>query len=307
MDRSPPPFFRQGPSATVRLLLFAALAIALLVTDARTGLLIALRQGLGTLLYPVQRALLVPRDSVGALMEHFGDIGQLRQENAELRRLETENARQLLLAEQLAQENRQLREIVQARERATTRTVVAEVLFESRDPFAQRWVIDKGLQHGLVAGQPVVDAQGVIGQVTRVFALSAEVTRITDTTLSVPVQSRRTGLRSVASGSDTPGRLSLRFISAHADLNEGDEIVTSGLDSLYPAGLPVGTVREVRREAGSQFARIELQPAAEVDAARWVLILLAEPLVMPALPATDAPPAKSRKPAARGPKSEVRP
>lgn len=307
MDRSPPPFFRQGPSATVRLLLFAALALALLITDARTGLLIALRQGLGTLLYPIQRALLVPRDTAGALFEHFGEIGQLRQENTELRRLETENARQLLLAEQLAQENRQLREIVQARDRAITRTVVAEVLFESRDPYAQRWVIDKGLQHGLVAGQPVVDSQGVIGQITRVFALSAEVTRITDTTLSVPVQSRRTGLRSMASGSDTPGRLSLRFVSAHADLAPGDDIVTSGLDSLYPAGLAVGTVREVVREAGSQFARIELQPAAQVDAARWVLILLAEPLVTPAPPASDPAPGKSRRAAVRNQKPEGRP
>lgn len=307
MDRSPPPFFRQGPSATVRLLLFAALAIALLIADARTGLLIALRQGLGTLLYPVQRALLVPRDSARALHAHFGEIGQLRQENIELRRIETANARQLLLAEQLAQENRQLREIVQARERATTRTVVAEVLFESRDPYAQRWVIDKGLQHGLVAGQPVVDAHGVIGQVTRVFALSAEVTRVTDSTLSVPVQSRRTGLRSMASGAETPGRLSLRFVSAHADLTEGDEIVTSGLDSLYPAGLAVGTVRDVLREAGSQFARIELQPAAQVDAARWVLILLAEPLVMPATPAADPGPGKARRATARNAKPEARP
>lgn len=307
MDRSPPPFFRQGPSATVRLLLFAAIAIALLVTDARTGLLIGLRQGLGTLLYPVQRVLLVPRDLAAALFEQVGRVNQLRQDNAELRRLEAGNARQLLLTEQLAQENRQLREIVQARERASTRTVVAEVLFESRDPYAQRWVIDKGLQHGLAAGQPVVDARGVIGQVTRVFALSAEVTRITDTTLRIPVQARRTGLRSIASGSETPGQLSLRFVSAHADLIEGDEIVTSGLDSLYPAGLAVGTIREVQREAGSQFARIALQPAAQVDVARWVLILLAEPLVLPTHPPTEPATARSRRGAGRNPQPEARP
>ena len=307
MDRSPPPFFRQGPSATVRLLLFAALAIALLITDARTGLLISLRQGLGTLLYPVQRALLVPRDTARAVLAHVDETEQLRKDNTELRRLETENARQLLLAEQLAQENRQLREIVQARERSTTRTVVAEVLFESRDPFARRWVIDKGLQHGLVAGQPVVDSRGVIGQVTRVFALSSEITRITDTNLSVPVQARRTGLRSMASGSETPGRLSLRFVSAHADLIEGDEIITSGLDSLYPAGLAVGTIRRIGRETGSQFARIELEPAAQVDAARWVLILLAEPLVMPAPAGAETPSAKSRRASARQAKPQVQP
>ena len=213
MDRSPPPFFRQGPSATVRLVLFAAMAVALLIADARSGLLIALRQGVGTLLYPVQRALLVPRDAVNDVVERLGQIDRLRQDNNELRRLETENARQLLLFEQLAQENRQLRELVDARERATTRTVVAEVLFEQRDPYSQRWLIDKGLQHGLVAGQPVVDALGVVGQVTRVFALSAEITRVTDPNLTVPVQARRTGFRSVASGADPPGPLALLPVS----------------------------------------------------------------------------------------------
>lgn len=306
MDRSPPPFFRQGPSATLRLFLAASLAVALLIVDARTGALIALRQGLGTLLYPVQRMLLVPRDALGALTGRLGDAEQLRRENTELRRLEVENSRQLLLAEQLANENRQLRELVQARERATTRTVVAEVLFESRDPHAQRWVIDKGLQHGLLAGQPVVDAHGVVGQVTRVFALSAEITRITDPNLSVPVQSQRTGLRSVASGADLPGLLSLRFVSAHADLAEGDAIVTSGLDSLYPPGLPVGVVQKIARDSSSQFARIDIQPSAKVDAARWVLILLAEPLVAPTPPPAE-PAGRSRRTAQRPPKAEARP
>lgn len=305
MDRSPPPFFRQGPSATVRLLLFASLAIALLITDARTGALIALRQGIATLLYPVQRMLLVPRDAFGSLSERLGEMEQLRRENTELKRLEVENSRQLLLAEQLAQENRQLREVVQARQRAATRAVVAEVLFESRDPNVQRWVIDKGLQQGLLAGQPVVDAHGVLGQVTRVFALSAEITRITDTNLSVPVQSRRTGLRSVASGAGTPGLLSLRYVSPHADLVEGDEIVTSGLDSLYPAGLPVGSIQRITREAGSAFAQVELKPSGQVEAARWVLVLLAEPQVVP-MPPDPEPASRGRRSAQKPQKSEAR-
>jgi rod shape-determining protein MreC len=304
MDRSPPPFFRQGPSATVRLVLFAALALGLIIADARSGLLIALRQGVGTLLYPVQRALLVPRDTLASIFDQIGQTDRLRQENTELRRLETANARQLLLFEQVAQENRQLRELVDARERASTRTVVAEVLFEQRDPHAQRWLIGKGMQHGLAAGQPVVDAHGVVGQVTRVFALSAEITRLTDPNLTVPVQIRRTGFRSVASGAETPGRLALRYVSVHADLQEGDEIVTSGLDSLYPAGLPVGQVSRVMREANAQFAQIEITPSARVDAAQWVLVLLAEPLPAPA-PAD--PPPRTRRGNARSDTTGKRP
>jgi rod shape-determining protein MreC len=304
MDRSPPPFFRQGPSATVRLVLFAALAIGLIIADARSGLLIALRQGVGTLLYPVQRTLLVPRDALSSLSDQVGQTERLRQENTELRRLEAQNARQLLLFEQLAQENRQLRELVDARERATSRTVVAEVLFEQKDPHAQRWLIGKGMQHGLAAGQPVVDAHGVVGQVTRVFGLSAEITRVTDPNLTVPVQVRRSGLRSVASGADIPGRLALRYVSVHADLREGDEIVTSGLDSLYPAGLPIGQISRITRGANAQFAQIEVTPAAQVDAAQWVLVLLAEPLPAPAPP---EPAPRARRGGARAEPSEKRP
>jgi rod shape-determining protein MreC len=289
MDRSPPPFFKQGPSANVRLALFAILALALLVFDARTQSLAALRQGIGTVLYPLQRALLVPRDTLSAGFDYVGDINRLRTENAELRRLEAANARQLLEVEHLAQENHQLRELMGARDRAPVRSQVAEVLYDTRDPFARRIVLDKGLQQGIVNGQPVIDSTGVVGQVTRVFPLSSELTLLTDRHIAIPVQVQRNGLRAIASGSGQGGRMELRYLSVNADLKEGDLVVTSGLDSVYPPGLPVGKVLSVDRRGAGNFARILVEPVARVDNGRVMLVLMTDTSGLPPPPPAELP------------------
>ncbi len=289
MDRSPPPFFKQGPSSNARLAFFALLGIALLVVDSRTGLLNAMRQGIGTVLYPLQRTLLVPRDAVSISTDYLTEIHRLRAENAELRRVEIANARQLLQVEQLAHENRQLRELMGARDRTAVRSVVAEVLYDTRDPFSRKLVLDKGLQHGVGIGQPVVDAQGVVGQVTRVFPLSAELTLVTDRNMTIPVQVQRNGLRAIASGGPEPGRMELRYMSVNADLKEGDVVATSGLDSLYPAGLPVGRIVTVDRGRTGNFARVIVEPLAGVDRSRLLLVLLVDRTGVPPPP----PPAEA--------------
>jgi rod shape-determining protein MreC len=284
MDHSPPPFFKQGPSANARLVFFALLGVCLLVIDSRTGLMQAMRQGIGTVLYPLQRTLLVPRDALSLGTDYLSEVNRLRSENAELRRVEIANARQLLQVEQLAHENRQLRELTGARDRAAVRSVVAEVLYDTRDPFSRKLVLDKGLQHGLAAGQPVVDAAGVIGQITRIFPLSAELTLITDRNLTVPVQVQRNGLRAIAFGGPEPGRMELRYMSVNADVKEGDLMVTSGLDSLYPAGLPVGRIVTVDRSRTGNFARVLVEPVAGVDRSRLLLVLLVDRTGQPSLP-----------------------
>jgi len=284
MDRSPPPFFKQGPSANARLVFFALLGVCLLVIDARTGLLQAMRQGIGTVLYPLQRTLLVPRDALSLGTDYLSEVARLRAENAELKRVEIVNARQLLQVEQLAQENRQLRELTAARDRTAVRSVVAEVLYDTRDPFSRKLVLDKGLQHGLAAGQPVIDATGVVGQITRIFPLSAELTLITDRNLTVPVQVQRNGLRAIAFGGPEPGRMELRYMSVNADVREGDLVATSGLDSLYPAGLPVGRIVTVERGRTGNFARVLVEPVAGVDHSRMVLVLLVDRTGQPPRP-----------------------
>ncbi|MBX3589687.1 MAG: rod shape-determining protein MreC [Burkholderiaceae bacterium] len=293
MDRSPPPFFKQGPSANARLLFFSLFAIALLVVDSRLEVLGRLREGIATVLYPVQRTLLVPRDVLDLGAEYLADVNRLRAENAELRRLETANANALLQTEQLVAENQQLRQLLAMRERTAIRSTVAEVLYDARDAFSRKLVLDKGQQNGVIAGQPVIDASGIVGQVTRAYPLSSEVTLVTDRRSTIPVEIRRTGERSVAFGGSPDGTIELRYLRTNADVREGDVLVTSGLDGLFPPGLPVGTVRAV--ETGSSaFVRVLVEPAAHAERTKLLLILLAEPQAQPALP-PDEPAADSRR------------
>ena len=286
MDHSPPPFFKQGPSANARLLFFSVLAIALLVVDSRLALLGRLREGIATVLYPVQRTLLVPRDTINLGVEYLADVNRLRAENAELRRLEAANANALLQTEQLAAENQQLRQLLGMRERTAMRSTVAEVLYDTRDAFSRKLVLDKGQQHGVLAGQPVIDASGVVGQITRVYPLSSEVTLVTDRNATLPVEIRRTGERSVAFGGAAAGSIELRYLRTNADVREGDVVVTSGLDGLFPPGLPVGTVGQVQT-GSSAFAQVRIEPAAHVERTRLLLVLLAEPPAQP-LPPPEA-------------------
>jgi len=299
MDRSPPPFFNQGPSAHARLAFFALLAIVLLVVDSRVGALEALRQGIATMLYPVQRALLVPREAISLATDHVSEVSRLRTENAELRRIETSNARALLQAEQLAAENQQLRELLGARDRVAIRSVVAEVLYETRDPYSRKLVLDRGLQHGVLAGQPVIDAHGVVGQITRVMPLSSEVTLVTDRGAALPVSVARTGVRTVAFGGSGSGKLELRFMSVSSDLRAGDELVTSGLDGVFPPGIPVGTVIAIERSAsGGSSSRVVVQPAARLAHNRMLLVMLIDRSALP--PPPQEPAAEPRRRKGRG-------
>ncbi len=286
MNSSPPPFFKQGPSANARLLFFSLFAITLLIVDSRFDVLSRLRQGIATVLYPVQRTLLVPRDLLDLGTEYAAEVTRLRTENAELRRLEAANANALLQTEQLATENQQLRRLLAMRERTALRSTVAEVLYDARDAFSRKLVLDKGAQHGVIAGQPVIDASGVVGQITRVYPLSSEVTLVTDRESTIPVELRRTGERSVAYGGSVDGSIELRYLRTNADVREGDLLVTSGLDGIFPAGLPVGVVHSV--EIGSSaFVRVRVDPAAKAERSRLLLILLVEPPGMPAVAAPD--------------------
>lgn len=291
MDRSPPPFFKQGPSANARLLFFGLLSIGLLIADARFEALSGLRQGIGNVLYPIQRALLVPRDVIDLSGSYFTEVNQLRQENAELKRIEALNAKALLQIEQLANENRRLRDLANARERASVRSVLAEVLYETRDPFTRKLVLDKGVQQQVAAGQPVIDAKGLVGQVSRVFQFSSEMTLITDRNMTVPVVLQRTGMRSVAFGGAAPGRLELRYLASSADLREGDLLTTSGLDPLYPPGLPVGRIERIERGGDNDFVKVLIAPSAEIQNNQLLVVLQVDTSAIP-----PAPPAESIDP-----------
>lgn len=285
MDHGPPPLFNQGVSARARLAFFSFLAIALIIVDARVQALDTLRAGVGVVLYPVQRLLLMPRDAASAVGDYVTTMVELVGENEQLRREAVEQALRVQQAAALQAENEQLRRLLGARESAASPTLLARVLYESRDSFSRKLVLDRGQQAGVRPGQPVIDERGVVGQITRVFPHTSELTLLTDRDQSIAVQLLRNGLRGVVFG-DGRG-LELRFMAVNVDVQEGDQAVTSGIDGLYPAGLAVGTVTAIQRADKERFARIELKPAAGISERVHLLVLAIDPQSQPQRPAED--------------------
>ncbi|CAG4906621.1 rod shape-determining protein MreC [Paraburkholderia gardini] len=273
MEYSPPPLFRQGPSALARLIFFVVLALALLISDARFRTLEIVRGVLGAGLYPLQRAALVPRDLFMGAADLAVSSTTLRSENDRLRAKNLQLSQQANLAAELGAENSHLRALLELSQRSTTQSTPAEIQYDTRDPFTQKVVIGRGSQQGVKDGSPVVNEDGVIGQVTRVFPLQSEVTLLTDKDQAVPVQIVRTGLRSVIYGTPKGDSLDLRFVPISADVLAGDELVTSGLDGVYPPGLPVAKVVRVDKQADTAFARVVCVPVAQVRGARQLLVL----------------------------------
>ena len=175
------------------------------------------------------------------------------------------------------------------RRRFPESTTAAEVLYTGRDPFTRKIIVDKGAQQRIKAGRPVIDSIGVIGQVTRVYPWLSEITLITDKAQAVPVQNLRNGLRAVLGGTGEDGQLELKFIPLNADFQNGDELVTSGIDGVYPPGLPIAVVTRVERDAAYLFARIACKPAASVENHAQVLILDRQ-IEMPERPAEEVKP-----------------
>jgi rod shape-determining protein MreC len=273
MEYSPPPLFKQGPSALARLIFFVVLSLALLVSDARFKTLEVVRGVLGAGLYPLQRAALVPRDFFMGAADLAVTSSTLRTENTQLHKRNLQLSQQANEAASLAAENTHLRALLQLSQRIGAPTTPAEIQYDTRDPFTQKVVIGGGSQQGIQNGSPVLSEDGVIGQITRVFPMQSEVTLVTDKDQAVPVEVVRTGLRSVIYGTAKGDLLDLRFVPISADVQAGDELVTSGLDGVYPQGLPVAKVLRVDKQADTAFARVVCLPLAAVRGARQVLVL----------------------------------
>lgn len=267
-----PPFFKRGPAPLVRLVFFLALSLILLVLDVRFHTLEWARQGFSLLMYPLQRLAYAPIEGVGQSSHYLTSLVSLEQENLQLRTQQLGTATRLQRQEHLELENQRLRALLDMKQSQPVSSQIGEILYAARDPFARRVILDKGLQQDVQAGQIVIDEQGVIGQITRVFPMLSEVTLITDKNQAVPIQIVRNGLRAVLFGAGG-GALELRFLAANADIQEGDIVVTSGLDGVYLAGLPVARVKQIDRGTTYAFARIHCEPIAGVERHGQVLIL----------------------------------
>jgi len=284
LDRTPPPFFRQGPSALTRLTFFVVLAAFLMVADARYQVVRPLRSVIATALYPLQWLAMRPVVWVQAGSGYFGSLRSAQTEASSAQQklaLLTQRAGQV---EQLTIENTRLRELLGLRLRLGTSSQAAQVLYDAADPYTRRVIIDQGQIQGIALGSPVLDESGVLGQVTRVYPLISEVTLVTDRDQAIPVLNTRTGVRGLAFGDPNSrgGGLELRFMAANADVQTGDLLSTSGVDGVYPAGLPVARVDKVERRVDSAFARISCRALAQVSGVEHVLVLAPLLLAVPA-------------------------
>lgn len=277
MQYSPPPLFKQGASARVKVVFFALFAIVLLVVDSHLRSLGLIRQVVGTALYPLQMVALMPRDATYRVGDYFSSLAALESEVKNLRLRQIQNAQAAQQSHQLMAENTQLRKLLAASERLSVQSVLAEILYDARDAFSRKIVMNRGAQHGVAAGQPVIDDAGVVGQVTRVFPFTSEITLLTDRDQAIPVMVVRNGLRSVAYGRGQSGLLDLRFIATNADIRKDDLLTTSGIDGIYPAGLSVARVVQVENKSNDVFDRVTCQPLAGIDRNKQFLILLASP------------------------------
>lgn len=274
MEHQPPQFFNRGPSLLARLSFFVIISIALMVTDAHFKYLGALRQSLSVIIFPLQRLANSPVELFDRVSGFFVTQALLQSENLTLKQQQLVNASQLQRFQALQAENNQLGKLVNAQQQPYgEKSVVADILYGSHDPFVRKIVVDKGTSHNILAGDAVLDDIGVIGQVTRAYPFSSEITLLTDKNQSVPVQILRTGQRVIVVGFGQEGLLDLPFMPTNGDIQNGDILVTSGIDGTYPAGLPVAAVTKIERNAAYSFAKITCTPSGGVDRHKQVLIL----------------------------------
>jgi len=245
-----------------------------MVLDVRFGMAQPLRATLSVALYPVQWLAMRPQVLAEHSAEYFEALDVAQASEREARQQLLVQARRSGEVEQLALENKQLRELLNLHQRLETKGVAAEVLYDAADPYTRKLIINKGMTHGLKTSSPVMDEHGVLGQVTHVLPLVSEVTLVTDREHSIPVLNTRTGARGVAYGeSGGAPLLELRFMATNADIEVGDVLSTSGVDGIYPPGVSVAKVVKVERRAETAFARILCEPLGRVQGARHVMVL----------------------------------
>ncbi|MDH0748381.1 rod shape-determining protein MreC [Pseudomonas sp. GD03842] len=270
------PLFSKGPSLGVRLLVLVVLSVAFMVVDARFTLLKPVRSQMSLVLMQSYWIADLPERLYQGVASQFGSRTELAAENEKLK---TEN---LLLQGRLqklaalTEQNVRLRELLNSSALVNEKVEVAELIGMDPNPFTHRIIINKGERDGVVLGQPVLDARGLMGQVVELMPYTSRVLLLTDSTHSIPVQVNRNGLRAIASGTGNPERLELRHVADTADIKEGDLLVSSGLGQRFPAGYPVATVKEVIHDSGQPFAIVRAVPTAALNRSRYLLLVFSD-------------------------------
>lgn len=257
----------------MRIVAFILASLIMMTVDHRHGHLEKVRSALSVFVYPLQYTANLPVTVTNWVSEVFVTRTTLMEENARLRNEQLVLSSKVQKVEILKAENERLREMLQSSEKLDERVLIAELLAVDLQPFRHQIVINKGQREGVYDGQPIVDANGVIGQVVHVGPFSSTVLLLTDPSHAIPIQINRNGLRSIAVGTGQSHILQLEHLPNNVDIKEGDLVVSSGLGSRFPPGYPVGVVYNISRIPGEPFAKVSIIPSAQLEKSREVLLV----------------------------------
>jgi rod shape-determining protein MreC len=267
-----PAFFVRGPSPFSRMVFFCALSVIIMAADARFNYLSQVRQGFIAALHPLEVVANAPSEWTRDSKKYFSAHNKLVQENYALKEQAFEQQTKLQRFNTIEAENTHLRTLLNGNIPIQPKAILGEISHMGRDPFTHTVVVNRGSQHNIKAGQAVVDSKGVIGQVTRVYPFTSEVTLITDKELSIPIQIERNQLRAIAFGEGN-NTLDIPYLPTNVDIKVGDKLVTSGIDGVYPSGLAVAVVTKIQQNPESPFAKIVSTPVADVSNHLQLLLL----------------------------------
>ncbi|HQU15238.1 MAG: rod shape-determining protein MreC [Chromatiales bacterium 21-64-14] len=268
--------FTQGPSITSRLVVFALASILLMTVDHRAHHLESLRSALSVVVYPLEYLVDLPVAIGRWTSENMTSRRHLLEENSALRTQQFILKTELQRMSALEAENQRLRVLRRSSAQVSGRIRIAEIMAVDLDPYKHHVTINRGSLDGVCVGQPILDADGVMGQVIHVGPLSATAVLITDVSSAIPVQVNRNGLRAIAMGTGNIGRLDLPHLPNNADIRVGDLLVTSGLGGRFPLGYPVARVSAVRHDPGEPFANVTAIPTAHLERSREVMLVWPE-------------------------------
>ncbi|GAA5218983.1 rod shape-determining protein MreC [Corallincola platygyrae] len=267
------PIFGRGPSLQLRLVIAVLLSLSLMAADKSLPQVSQFKFYLSTLVSPLQYLANAPQSALTWAVEHLKSRQKLIEENSKLREQALIDSAELQLLAQLTQENLRLRQLLGSSERSSVRKMVAEVFSVNSDQYSLQVVIDKGSFDGAYVGQPVLDHNGVVGQVDEVGSTTSRVILIGDSVHSIPVRIHRNDVRAIVTGTGEVDKLVLQYVAHSTDIRIGDLLISSGLGGRFPEGYPVARVTSVVRDESFPFAQVTARPIAELDRLRYLLLL----------------------------------